>query len=253
MSLPVDSCPAESCSTEPCADPLQPQPPQLGPRLGALYQWIAHNRPASRWDNIWDCCCDHGYLGMQILKNRLSPRVHFVDQASHLIEALPARLELYGVSGYETQSADAGQLRLAPDQSHLLIIAGIGGELSVSIVSALLANHPEQTLDFLFCPTTTQFDLRQYLAHGPFDLLHEALVSEKGQDYEVIAVRRHAHGNKERAVTVTGEHWDLSEPAHHRYLTKLTTHYRRCTRGAEAAEAQRILDCYLATWDRFAL
>lgn len=255
------------------ADPLQPQPPQLGPRLGALYDWVAQAQITSTYDNLWDCCCDHGYLGIQLLANQLAPQIHFVDQASHLIDALHPRLATYGLSGYHALGADASELRFAAQQSHLIIIAGVGGEHTVDIVRAIVANHPQQSLDFMFCPTTTQFDLREYLAESPFQLLHETLVSEKGREYEVIAVR-HTGATitgatitdttltgttitdapiSGRRVTSTGEHWDLSDPAHHRYLSKLITHYRRCTLGSQATEAQRILDCYLATWDRLAL
>lgn len=244
MSYIAETCPA---------DPLQPQPPQLGPRLGALYDWIAQAQITSTYDNLWDCCCDHGYLGIQLLANQLAPQIHFVDQASHLIDALHPRLATYGLSGYHALGADASELRFAAQQSHLIIIAGVGGEHTVDIVRAIVANHPQQSLDFMFCPTTTQFDLREYLAESPFQLLHETLVSEKGREYEVIAVRHADAPISGRRVTSTGEHWNLSDPAHHRYLSKLITHYRRCTLGSQATEAQRILDCYLATWDRLAL
>lgn len=235
------------------ADALQPQLPQLGPRLGALYQWIVQAQAGHPYDNLWDCCCDHGYLGIQLLANQLCPQIHFVDQASHLIDALHPRLATYGLSGYHALSADASELRFDARQSHLIIIAGVGGEHTVDIVSAIVANHPHQSLDFMFCPTTTQFDLREYLADAHFQLLHETLVSEKGREYEVICVRHRHDGTAGRLVSKTGEHWNLSDPTHRRYLTKLITHYRRCTLGSQGEEAKRILDCYQATWDQLAL
>jgi tRNA (adenine22-N1)-methyltransferase len=233
-----------------------PVVPYLSSRLQALYQWVAAAQAGAvrhRYDEVWDCCCDHGYLGTHILANKLCSQVHFVDQVAHLIEGLRPRLKEYPADRYQTLIADASELRFVAERRHLIIIAGVGGEHSVDIVRAIVANHPQQTLDFMFCPTTTQFDLREYLAESAFELLHESLVSDKNREYEVICARSNVQDTPKPTVSHTGRHWDLSIAAHRRYLTKLITHYQRCTLGTQAAEAQRILDAYQATWERAAV
>lgn len=239
------------------SDTPRPKLPYLGARLRSLYQWIETAQKTRQYDDIWDCCCDHGYLGIKILARELCDRVHFVDQASHLIDELRPRLASYPANRYQTQAVDASELRFDADRRHLIIIAGVGGEHSVDILREILRNHqglsPERfSLDFLFCPTTTQFDLREYLTDESFGLLHETMVTEKGRDYEVIGARWTAHSTDLPRVSKTGNHWDLRDAVHYRYLTKLIKHYQRRTLGNNAVEARRILDIYQATWDQLA-
>ncbi len=178
--------------------------------------------------------------------------MHFVDQVPHLITDLQQRLTCYPAARYQALAADASQLRFSEDQRHLVIIAGVGGEHSVEILRKILPRHPDQPLDFLFCPATTQFDLREYLADQGFALLHETMVTEKGRDYEVIGARWNPQTDGLPTVSKTGSHWDLGNEVHQRYLTKLITHYQRRTLGDNASEAQRILNIYQATWDSLA-
>lgn len=37
---------------------------------------------------FWDVCCDHGYLGRQVLLKGLAQEVHFVDCAAEIIQKL---------------------------------------------------------------------------------------------------------------------------------------------------------------------
>lgn len=231
------------------SDNTIPKLPYLGARLRSLYQWIEAAQQTGAYDEIWDCCCDHGYLGIKILARELCQRVHFVDQIPHLITNLQGRLAPYPSERYRTLAADASQLRFSDQQRHLIIIAGVGGENSVEILRQILPKHPEQSLDFLFCPATTQFDLREYLHEQRFALLHETMVTEKGRDYEVIGARWNSESSDLPQVSKTGNHWDLTNDVHHRYLTKLIKHYQRRTLGDNASEAQRILDIYQAAWN----
>lgn len=224
--------------------------PYLGARLRAIYEWIESAQAIQSYQEIWDCCCDHGYLGIKILAQELCEQVYFVDQARHLIDDLQQRLKVYPADRYQAFTADAGQLQLAPDKRPLIIIAGIGGELSIDIIHQILHNHQGHSLDFLFCPTTTQFDLREYLAEKPFELLHETMVTEKGRDYEIICARWNSPQPHPQPVSKTGEHWDLNDAVHHRYLSKLIRHYQRRTLGENAREARRVLTIYQTLWQQ---
>lgn len=229
--------------------PAQPlKLPYLGPRLRALFQLIAQTQRLQPYDCIWDCCCDHGYLGIKIVARQLCSQVIFVDQVAHLIDEVGQRLNHYPPERYITLTADASDLTLSSHQRHLVVIAGVGGEHTVDIVRKIQGNHSHNNIDFLFCPTTTQFDLRQYLHHQPFELLHESMVTERGRGYEVLLVRKIAGGSEINPVSLTGNFWDLSIEVHRQYLTKLITHYQRRTRGNQSLEAQRVLAIYQQKW-----
>ena len=229
-----------------------PKTPYLGPRLRALFERVelAQNSD-SPYHSIWDCCCDHGYLGIKLLHKHLCQHLHFNDLVPHLIEDVQRRLQEYPDDFFRTQitaaAGDAGALKLNPDHRHLVIIAGVGGEQMANILASLLPQHPTQTIDFLFCPATTQFDLRSALNASSFELLHESLISERNRDYEVIHARWNGDANA-KIVSLTGELWQADNPIHRRHLIKLMKHYQRRTQGDGQKEAQRVLGIYQAYW-----
>lgn len=231
-----------------------PKPPYLGARLRALFELIEQHQAGERpYHSLWDCCCDHGYLGIKLLRKGLCEHLHFNDQVPHLIDDLLERLSHYPINSlqpsYSAAAKDAGQLALQRDRSHLVILAGIGGEHMINILEPLLENHADQQIDFLFCPATTQFDLREFLAQRRFELLDEFLVTERNRDYEIIHARYNGAASTEtKKVTRTGIFWDFDNAIHVRYLRKLIRHYQRCTQGDEKIEAQRILNFYLELW-----
>ncbi|MAZ88913.1 MAG: hypothetical protein CL693_14880 [Cellvibrionaceae bacterium] len=232
--------------------PTLPPMPYLGARLRALLTLIEQVQSSTEpYHTLYDCCCDHGYLGIKLLRKNLCQHLHFNDQVPHLIDDLQQRLDDYPADAitpsYSASAADAGQLQINPQNKSLIILAGIGGEHMVNILKPLLQRHSDHQLDFLFCPTTTQFDLREYLSLQKFSLIHESLVQERGRSYEVIHARwQQAHGLD--PVSPTGAFWSASEQSHLDHLSKLIKHYQRRTLGDQKQQAQRVLGLYLTLW-----
>ncbi len=190
-------------------------------------------------------------MGIKLLRKNLCQHLHFNDQVAHLIDDLQQRLSEYPTGAitpsYSASAADAGQLRIKPQDKSLIILAGIGGEHMVNILTPLLQRHSDHQLDFLFCPTTTQFDLREYLSLQRFSLIHESLVQERGRSYEVIHARWPQTHYLE-AVSPTGTFWSATEQSHLDHLSKLIKHYQRRTLGDQKQEAQRVLGLYSTLW-----
>jgi len=204
---------------------------------------VADNQQQQNYDAIWDCCCDHGYLGINILHRKLAPRVVFVDQIDSIMSLLEPRLSHYPTNQYQLITGDVGEVEFCAEERHLVIIAGVGGENIIKMLEAIARNHPDTPIDFLFCPSTTQYDLRQYLANQNYSLLHESLVTEKGRDYEVIYVQNPHEAATFSPISRTGEMWDTDRPEHLRYLKKLVTHYRNQSRTDDSGrKRQAMLD-----------
>ncbi len=223
--------------------------PSLGPRLNAIFDLVSQAQQVKRYDCIWDCCCDHGYLGLQLLRDVPCHKLYLVDQLPHLINDIATRLEELQFNHGEAITADVGTLKFSPEQRHLIILAGVGGEHIIDILEAIERHHPHGSLDFLFCPTTTQYDLREYLVEHNFALEHEAIVAEKGRDYEIIYVRGKASTPQASRVSLIGKMWDKDSASHQRYLTKLITHYENRSRGnllkgKDDETNRRILETY---------
>ena len=192
-----------------------------GPRLNAIFELVAQLQQQTPYACIWDCCCDHGYLGIKILHEDLCGRLVFVDQVPHIMEQLAARLASLNADKYQLITADASDLCFDSQQRHLLIFAGVGGERTVDIISAIEARHPDARLDYIFCPSTSQHALRDYLAEGDFGLAFESLVLEKGRYYEMLYVQGKATASELPRVSKTCHLWDKDDPDHQRYLGQL--------------------------------
>ena len=218
----------------------------IGKRLEALFDLITLAHKKQPYDAIWDCCCDHGYLGLKILSQELCPTLYFVDQVPHIMQQLMVDLSHYPSDRYQTITADAGTLSLPINQRHLMILAGVGGERIIEIINNLNTHNKSQQIDYLLCPTTAQFDLREYLITTDFKLTYEAIVSEKGRDYEILLISHSLTAQNRADITLTGQMWEANNPNHQRYRQKLIKHYQKQTQGErnKAQRAEKILEHY---------
>ncbi len=215
----------------------------LGPRLNAIYSLVEHAQESlqKRYDSVWDSCCDHGYLGVKILANQLCSKMHFVDHKPHIIDQLKRRIARYNIAEfegcYQALAQDVGTLCFAQKQRHLVIIAGVGGEQTINMMSAINKQNSLTNIDFILCPTTTQFDLREYLSGENFYVNYESLVTEKGRDYELLYVTINSTSHK--PITLTGAMWQPQNPCHQRYLNKLIRHYHKQCLGGDISSKVR--------------
>ena len=162
---------------------------RLSPRLNAILELVAKLQQQNPYSCIWDCCCDHGYLGIKILSENLCEKLIFVDQLPHIIDQLAGKLAPFCTGKHELITANAGELRFDLQQRHLVILAGVGGERTVQIISEIEQKHAEAQIDYIFCPSTSQNALREYLVIQDFGMAFESIVCEKKRCYEVMFVQ----------------------------------------------------------------
>ena len=193
----------------------------LSPRLNAILNLVTQIQMQNPYPRIWDCCCDHGYLGIKILSESLCDKLIFVDQLTHIMVDLSNRLAPFDTGHHELITVDAGKLQFDINMSHLVILAGVGGERIVEIISEMESNHPDVQLDYILCPSTRQAALRQYLAEQMFGLVHETIVCEKKRCYEVMYVKGKASANELARVSLKSDLWDMNNLDHKRYLDKI--------------------------------
>ncbi|MBB3167478.1 tRNA (adenine(22)-N(1))-methyltransferase TrmK [Simiduia aestuariiviva] len=216
---------------------------QLGKRLQLLARIIHSQHSRTPYDQVWDCCCDHGLLGRYLLTREIGKQVHFVDRVADIMALLPPLLTHIDSSRYQLLTQDAATLRLKSGPRHAVIIAGIGGELATSMLDAIVTNNPDATVDFLLCPNNSIFDLRDYLAGGPFTLLHEQLIKERKWFYEAILVRK---GSEGKQVSVTGEFWEKNNRDHAEYMQRLMGHCNSLLHSSDKELARERIERYSA-------
>ncbi len=190
---------------------------------------------SKRYDHIWDCCCDHGLLGAKLLDNDRASVVHFVDVVPDLMRDVSAKLERFYPTAngkerrWQVHCIDVALLPLVDTtNSQLIIIAGVGGELLISLVEAIIAAHPQQQLEFILCPVHHIFEVRKALTNLGLGLIDERLLEENRRFYEVLHVCTHS---KVPISLVGSQMWDLTRALDQCYLQKTLSHYQRIESG----------------------
>lgn len=206
---------------------------RLSKRLATIDSFVEPGYQA-----IWDCCCDHGLLGMQLVAREVANTVHFVDIVPALMDELTAKLARYspiqGVAHWQVHCMDVAAIELNFQQRNLVIIAGVGGELLLRFIKHILAaqqqfanthkNEVLAELEFIICPVHHTYKVREGLLEQGMKLINEAIISENNRFYEVIHISKQAT----RSLTLTGSSmWHSGQPLHYQYQQKLLTHYQR--------------------------
>ncbi|CAM4115378.1 tRNA (adenine(22)-N(1))-methyltransferase [Pseudoalteromonas ostreae] len=215
---------------------------KLSSRLSAIDSLIY-----APYDVIWDCCCDHGLLGMALLKRAAAKQINFVDIVPTLMDELEHTLTRFSdqqaACQWQVLCQDVATIELQPSAKQLIIIAGVGGELLLRLVQKMVANCPEklrEQLSFIVCPVHHTYALRQGLQALGLGLIKEQLVQENNRFYEVIQLSFTSN----TALSVTGSQiWNNAEPMHELYLQQLVAHYTRML-NKDRTYFQYVLDDY---------
>ncbi len=187
------------------------------------------------YEHIWDCCCDHGLLGLGLLERLAEPTIHFVDINKQLIADLHSKLQTNYASGtllnrWQTHCIDAAHIPLAAkdtpdsDHQHLIVVAGVGGERVIEIITEILLRNAEMPLDFLLCPVHHNYQVRESLVDLGLGLITEKLLQENRRFYELI----HVSTRSNHPISLVGsDMWDFSRKQDRQYLQSAIDHYQR--------------------------
>lgn len=215
-----------------------PIPLKLGKRLSQLVNMIEQ-----RYSIIWDCCCDHGLLGMWLLQKQVADRVVFVDVLSHQMALLDQELQQrFPADNYQWQvlCQDLREVEVPPATPQLFVIAGVGGDKTIEFIHSLGTAAKGQPFDLLVCSVHGNYQVRQTLVEQGFSLLEEQIVFENKRFYEAIYVSSHPG----QAIAATGSSmWDWSNSHHHDYINKILVHYRKKA-AADPGKYSAVVDQY---------
>ena len=225
---------------------------KLGKRLKHIDSMVIAN-----YDHIWDCCCDHGLLGAALLARQAAPCIHFVDIVPGLMQELEDKLTCFypqqsRVVQWQVHCMDVAALPLHKlGGKHLVIIAGVGGDLMTELVKAIYQQNAAADIDFLLCPVHHQFTLRKQLIQLDFSLKSEALVVENHRYYEILLVSTGKDkGTINSNISPVGSLiWQSDTPEQSKiaaaYLKQTIEHYQRA-QLSRTTEAQHIIEAYSA-------
>lgn len=208
---------------------------------------------ASTHHHIWDCCCDHGHLGMTLLERQAAQHIHFVDIVPSITKNLAQRLNQRFCAEqdqWQIHTLDALDIPIdqySVEQRHLIIIAGLGGEQSLQLVQGLIEKYPNNDLQFLLCPLRHHYTLRLGLAKLSLSLVAEQLLKEQKWYYEIIHLTNYVNAVgceriAKNPIIATGSLlWSEPNALHQEYLMQIMQHYQRVLRSLDASSEQHRL------------
>lgn len=170
--------------------------PSLSHRLSTLHDYYQAEH------SIWDIGCDHGLLGLSYLNLESVKSIHLVDPSDLVIETLNNKLEdAYITNGKLFVHHQPGQdVKLDPN-SNLIFIAGMGGKEIGEIILNLITQMSEKDR-LVISPHRKIGELRALLNTLPLALLHEEVIKEDGQYYQILCLTK---GPQTGAVPLYGE------------------------------------------------
>ena len=137
---------------------------------------------------VADIGCDHGYLGIWLLKEGVSTWVAASDLREMPLEKAKVNAEKFGTAERMTFTVADGLNAVNPETVDTIVCAGMGGDCMAHILSeAAWVRDPKYTL--ILQPQTSGNDLRRYLGEQGFSIEREALVQDGGFLYFTLVAR----------------------------------------------------------------
>jgi len=143
--------------------------------------------------NVWDFCCDHGYLGAEAYKSQNFGDIYFVDQVETIIEHLKNRFHKYSYSETNPSKAtficQSGE-SINQDVTGTVCITGVGGTTIFQILSGLSANDRLQANRLILGPHRDNEKLLKLMSESvifkKYELLKKIAIIENDRQRELF-------------------------------------------------------------------
>ena len=157
---------------------------KLSPRLLACAEFVS---PGNR---VADVGCDHGYLGIYLLKKNIASYVFASDINPGPLSSAMRNSEKYGVSDQISFHLSPGVVNI-PRDFDTMICAGMGADTIISILEDAPWLRGGQYRLILQCQSKTPM-LRGYLWQNGWDITKEWAIKDGRFVYTVMEVKRDA-------------------------------------------------------------
>lgn len=157
---------------------------QLSKRLKTIADMITPGRVTA------DIGCDHGLVSVYLVQGGIAPFVYAMDIGKGPLEAAEKNIrEMLSAEDrerIELRISD-GFKALSPGETEAAVIAGMGGQLIISILKDGLHNFViSKGYELLLSPQSDVPMVRTYLRENGFDIIDEEMLSEDGKYYNII-------------------------------------------------------------------
>lgn len=194
----------------------------LQPRLHLLARLVPEGC------RLTDVGTDHGYLPVALLQQGRITAAIASDIGAEPLEHARRTAMQYGVDGMDFRLC-AGLSGVAPEETDVIVIAGMGGETIISILQDAPWTADGQHR-LLLQPMTKAAALRRWLADNGYTFTDEHLVEDKGRIYPILCVKGGVFRPLTEADALCGVLL-ADDPLYATYLTEHITKLRRSAEG----------------------
>ena len=137
---------------------------------------------------VADIGTDHGYLGIHLLQAGISPLVIACDLRKGPLENARRNARQFGAQDAMEFRLSDGLEKIAPEEIDCAVLAGMGGDLIVRILSAC-SWRAREGLTLVLQPQSAGNVLRRWLYSEGLELLREEPVQDGSFLYTVMQLR----------------------------------------------------------------
>ena len=154
---------------------------ELSKRLQAVADLVSDGM------TVADVGTDHGYIPIYLLKTGKSPRAIAMDVNEGPLIRAKEHIEAFGLSEVIDVRLSDGVKKLVPGEAECVVIAGMGGALTVRILED--GKELFQSLsEFVLQPQSELWKVRQYLCENGYCIIAEDMVIDDGKYYPMMKV-----------------------------------------------------------------
>ncbi|MFQ7420786.1 MAG: class I SAM-dependent methyltransferase [Blautia massiliensis (ex Durand et al. 2017)] len=163
---------------------------QLSMRLRAIAGMV------TKGNRLADVGCDHGYLSIYLVGERIVPSAIAMDVRPGPLSRARENISRYGLEDYiETRLSD-GLTKLEPGEGDTLVIAGMGGPLMERILKDG-AKVREGFQELILQPQSDLPHFRHFLSEIGWEIVREEMIKEDGKFYPMMKAVRRQFGRKD--------------------------------------------------------
>lgn len=164
---------------------------ELSARLTAVASMVT---PGNR---VCDVGCDHGYVSIYLVKQKISPEVIAMDVRTGPLSHARENIHKYGLENYIDTRLSDGVDKLNIGEADTLILAGMGGRLMEEILTRGM-DKVSAMKELILQPQSELTAFRTFLQKEGFKTLSENMVYEDGKYYPMMRVVPAANDMKQK-------------------------------------------------------
>lgn len=150
----------------------------LSKRLKAVAHMVTPN------NIVADIGTDHGYVPIYLTKNNICPRAYAMDVNVGPINSAKRNIALEGLNDKVETILSDGLEKFQKGMAQSVIIAGMGGELIVSILKK--SEHIDSIEELILSPHKNIDLVRKYLHSIGWKIIKEEMIEDANKFYTII-------------------------------------------------------------------